>query len=122
MEWNIIIHRDHIEIVTSGSADKRSSLEMAKAVMRTMQRYRMTRAFIDHRNLEAVTGDLVDVYERPKIFRIIGVVLGIRIAEVVKPEHQEHFKFLETVCMNQGYRFSVFHEKDQALRWLLAEH
>ena len=93
---------------------------MAKAITSLMKRNRSTRALIDHRNLEAVTGDIVDIYERPRIFKIIGVIWGIRIAEVIKPGHQEHFKFLETVCINQGYRFSTFHEKDQALKWLLA--
>jgi hypothetical protein len=120
MEWEITVHKNYIEIVTSGIADKESSLKMAKAIMNTMKGNRVTRALIDHRNLKAVTGDVIDIYERPRTFKIIGVLWGIRIAEVVKPDHQEHFKFLETVSINQGYRFSTFHEKDQALKWLLA--
>jgi hypothetical protein len=120
MEWEITVHKSFVEIVTRGIADKAGSLEMAKAITSTMKRNRLTRALIDHRSLETVTGEVIDIYERPRIFRIIGVLWGIRIAEVIKPDHQEHFKFLETVCINQGYRFSMFHQKDQALQWLQA--
>lgn len=120
MEWKITDHEDYIEIITCGIADKKSSLEMAKAIMSTMKNSKATRALIDHRDLETVSGDVIDIYERPRIFKIIGVIWGIRVAEIIKPDHQEHFKFLETVCVNQGYRFSTFHEKDPALKWLLA--
>jgi hypothetical protein len=120
MEWEITVHKNYIEIVTRGVADGKSSLKMAQAITDAMRSNRSTKALVDHRDLEAVTGHIADIYERPKIFKIIGVLLGIKIAEVVKPEHQEHFEFLETVCINQGYRFSIFREKDQALKWLLA--
>ena len=120
MEWEITVHKNFVEIVTRGIADKAGSLEMAKVITNTMKRNGLTRTLIDHRNLETVTGDVIDIYERPRIFRIIGVLWGIRIAEVIKPDHQEHFKFLETVCITQGYPFSTFHERGQALKWLLA--
>ncbi len=119
MEWEITVHKDYIEVVTHGAADGKSSLKMAQAITSAMRSNRSTRALVDHSDLETVTGHIVDIYERPRIFKIIGVLWGIKIAEVVKPEHQEHFKFLETVCINQGYRFSIFREKDQALKWLL---
>ncbi len=119
MEWETTIHRNYIEIVTHGIAGKEKSLEMAKALTITMRRNKSTRVLIDHRNLEAISGATIDVYERPTLFRVIGVILGIRIAEVIKPDHQEHFRFLETVCRNRGFQFSIFYEKEQALRWLL---
>jgi hypothetical protein len=120
MKWEITIHQNYVEVTTDGIVDKKSSLEMAKALTSAMRTSRLTRALIDHRNVEMVIGDLIDVYERPRFFKVIGVILGVRIAEVIKPEHQEHFKFLETVCINLGYRFATFHEKDPALKWLLA--
>jgi hypothetical protein len=121
MHWDIIVHEEdgYVEIVTRGVADGDGSLRMAKAIMQTMRGNRMTRALIDHRGVESVVSNPVDIYSRPKIFRLIGTLLNIRIAEVINPEHEEHFKFFETVCINQGYRFSVFYEKDKALVWLL---
>jgi hypothetical protein len=121
MQWDIILHEEdgYVEIVTRGIADRDASLGMAKAIMETMRSNRMTRALIDHRAVESVVSTPVDIYSRPKIFRLIGTLLRIKIAEVINPEHEEHFKFLETVCINQGYRFSVFYEKDKALVWLL---
>lgn len=121
MEWEIIIHNDrkYIEIITRGFLDKDSSMDMAKTIAETMRSHRFTKALIDHRNISDVSGNVVDVYERPKLFRIIGVVLRVRIAEIIHPDHSRHFTFLETVMRNQGYKFSIFYERQPALEWLL---
>ena len=124
MEWKIEIHDEdkhkdrYVEVITSGIADKDSSLNMAKAITYTMKTNRITKALIDHRNLVSVTGNTIDIYNRPKLFGIIGAILRIKIAEIIKPEHIEHFKFFETVCVNQGYQISVFQDREKALSWL----
>jgi hypothetical protein len=120
MEWKITIHKKekYIEIITEGIVDKDASLEMAKAITKTMRGHRVTKALIDHRNISVVTGKLIDVYKRPGFFKIIGVLLKIKIAVIINPDHMGHFKFLETVCINQGYTYLVFHEKAAALEWL----
>jgi hypothetical protein len=120
MEWEFTIHKNYIEISTKGIADKNSSMAMAKAITAEMRKNKIKRALIDHSDLDSVTGRAFDIYERPKILRIIGAILGIRIAEIVKPEHREHFKFLETVCVNQGFQLQIFDEKDKAIEWLLS--
>jgi hypothetical protein len=122
MEWEIIVHKDKkfVEIITKGFADKESSLEMAKNISETMRNLRFTRALVDHRNISSVSGAVIEVYERPKLFRIIGVLLGIKIAEIINPDHLKHFQFLETVCRNQGFKFSIFYERPDAIKWLLS--
>ena len=122
MDWEITIHSDqkYVEIVTKGALDRDGSLEMAKEISKTMRRNRIKRALIDHRNISDVSGEVIDIYERPKIFRIIGVILGIKVAEVINLDHLKHFRFLETVCLNQGFKFSIFHERRNALEWLLS--
>ena len=122
MKWKIVVHDEgkYIEVITSGIADGDGSLNMAKAIAQIMRAHRISRALIDHRNVEGVIGSTVDVYHRPKVFRLIGAILGIKIAEIIKPEHMEHFQFFETVCVNLGYQLSVFQDKDKALTWLLA--
>jgi hypothetical protein len=121
MEWNIVLHDEgYAEVITSGIADKEGSLNMAKDLSHTMRSYKINRALIDHRNIEKVAGNAFEIYARPKVFRLIGIILRIRIAEIIRPEHTEHFKFFETVCLNQGYLLSVFHDKDKAVTWLLA--
>jgi hypothetical protein len=121
MDWEITTHKNYIAISTKGIADKNSSMAMAKAITDQMRNNKIKRVLIDHGHLDSVTGSVFDIYERPKIFNIIGAIFGIRIAEIVKPEHSEHFKFLETVCVNQGFQFQIFTEKDQAIKWLLSE-
>jgi hypothetical protein len=121
MEWKIIIHDEdrYVEVVTSGPSDKDSSLNMAKAISNTMRSHLITRVLIDHRNIQNLLSNTIDIYERPKVLQLIGAILKIKIAEIIKPEHSEHFRFLETVCLNQGYQISIFYEKDKALTWLL---
>lgn len=121
MEWNITIHKakKYIEIVTSGVADMDGSMEMAKSIRKTMKHHRIVRAIIDHRAVTNVSGSVVEVYERPKLLKLIGMILGIKIAEIINPDHLDHFRFLETVCINNGYSFSIFYDRDNALKWLL---
>ncbi len=120
MEWEITIKANdrYVEIVTNGVADYESSMQMAKAIAETMRHHRITNALIDHRNIKSTSGSVLEVIERPKLFRIIGLILGIKIAAIVHPDHTDHFKFLETVCVNQGFKYSVFYDKSSALEWL----
>jgi len=122
MEWEIEIHHDpkFVEFVTKGIADNDGSLQMALAIAETMKHNRITKVLIDHRNIKSVSGGPAEVYNRPKILRLAGVILGIRIAEVINPDHLAHFKFLETICNNFGYKFSVFYDRESALKWLLS--
>lgn len=121
MEWEVIIHHDHsyLEVITSGNADHENSKKMAASIAETMRQNRITKVLIDHRNIVDVTGSILEVYERPKLFRFIGMILGIKLAAVVRHDHAEHFKFLEAVCLNQGYTYSVFFDRSKAAEWLL---
>ena len=121
MEWNLLIHdkEKFVEIVTSGIVDSDDTIDMAQAIAQTMKSHRLTKALIDHREVVNVIGSSSATYNRPKIFRFIGLTLGIKIAEIIRPEHEYHFKFFEMVCFNQGYSLSVFQDKDKALTWLL---
>jgi hypothetical protein len=121
MEWEIRIHNEekYAEVITKGVADKDGSLNMAKVIRETMQQHGITRVLIDHRNIESVSGEIIEIYNRPTLFRIMGVILGVKIAEIIKPDHIRHFSFFETVCINQGFRISIFQEYLPALEWLL---
>jgi len=121
MEWIFKIHTEerYIEVITSGVVDGDCTVDMAKAIAKTMINNQMTRALIDHRNVEAVLSNTFAAYNRPKVFRFIGLTLGIKLAEIIRPDDKDHFKFFESICENQGYRLSVFEDKDKALTWLL---
>lgn len=120
MEWSITLNEEkqYVEIVTSGVADKEGSLRMAKAISTALQKMKIEKILIDYRNISEVSGGTSEIYQRPTDFKEIGVIQNVKIAEVVKPEHNEVFSFLETVCVNFGYIFSVFHDRNSALEWL----
>lgn len=123
MEWTIILHEDkhYAEVVTNGIADQDGSLAMVKAISTALSKTNIKRVLIDHRNISKVAGGIVDIYNRPMKFEEMGVLQYVKVAEVVKPEHRKFFDFLETVCVNRGYDFSIFEDEKGALEWLQKE-
>jgi hypothetical protein len=63
MEWSIVLHDEdgYVEIITGGIADSDGSLNMAKAIAHKMRSHRITKALIDHRNIEAAVGNISDI-------------------------------------------------------------
>ena len=121
MEWTITLNDEeqYAEVVTNGIADKDGSLAMVKAISMTMRSTKIKRVLIDHLLISKVSGGIVDIYYRPDELKNIGVTQNIKVAEVIRPEHRDFFSFLETVCVNSGYNFSLFNDKKSALEWLL---
>lgn len=121
LEWVITVHAEqgYAEVVTSGVADKDGTMRMVRAIAEALQPQAVTKVLIDHRQVECVTGTTLDVYHRPSVFPPLGVASQVSIAEVIRPEHWDHFRFFETVCRNRGFHISVFLNKEEALSWLL---
>ncbi len=120
MKWTITIDdtQNCAVVVTSGTADSEGSLNMGKAIGSFMRKHMCTKLLIDHSNIESVTGEIIEIYNRPEELKETGIIPGIMVAEVVKPEHKEFFSFLETVCVNRGFLFSTFNNRNAALDWL----
>jgi hypothetical protein len=120
MEWTISFLSDQqlVIIRTQGIANGTSSIEMAKAISKTMAEYKVVRCLIDHSAIESVSGNVAEIYYRPQELREVGIPSKVKIAEVVLQEHKEHFDFLETVCRNRGFDFRVFNDQESAIQWL----
>lgn len=120
MKWIIDVNGEgnYIDVTTSGIADSEGSQIMAHAIARAMKNNRMTRVLVDHRGVLEVAGDTSEIFTRPQIFPAIGMVPEVKVAEVVRSEHLEHFKFFEAMSVNRGYQIRVFTEKVGALAWL----
>jgi hypothetical protein len=121
MEWTMSFLPDQQTVViqTQGVADETDSLEMARSIAKTMGQYQAMRCLIDHSAISSVSGTTVGIYDRPQSLREIGIPAKIKIAEVVLPDHQEHFSFLETVCRNRGFSFRIFDDRQSAIQWLM---
>lgn len=123
MEWTITIREkeQYVEIITKGVEDGKGSLDMAKAIAITMSKNQIKRVLIDQRNVDSVSGGTIDIYQRPKQLKATGVINELKIAEIVNPEHNEFFNFLETVCINSGLEFATFNDKKSALEWIFKQ-
>ena len=120
MEWTIsfLPEKRIVVIKTYGVADETSSMEMVKNISRNMAKHLSLRCLIDHTDISSVSGSTVEIYYRPKGLINIGVPFKVTIAEVIKPEHREHFHFLETVFRNRGFNFRIFDDRESAMEWL----
>jgi hypothetical protein len=122
MEWTITLNEEkqYAEVVTSGVADRERSKEMVKEISMVLNNTTIKKIMIDHRNISAVSGGILDIYHRSKELKEIGAIRGIQVAEVVRKDHKAFFSFLETACVNRGYLFSTFNDKKSAFEWLLS--
>jgi hypothetical protein len=120
MEWSISFLPDaHIIVVqTEGIVNESDTLNMAKDVKKAMVQYKASGCLIDHSSIKSVTGSIVKTYYRPEELSGMGVPRNIRIAVVAPQEHKGHFNFLETVCRNRGFDFSLFENRETAIEWL----
>ena len=121
MEWTIsfLSGQQIVVIQTNGAADETSSLEMTKIISKTMAEYKAMRCLIDHSAIKSVSGNVVEIYNRPWELREMDVPSKVKIAEVVLQEHKEHFDYLETVCRNLGIDFRIFNNQELAFQWLM---
>jgi hypothetical protein len=62
----------------------------------------------------------VDIYDIPKLLISAGVSRASRIAVVISPKDTgiENYRFLETVCQNQGFTVKVYTSLSRAYDWL----
>jgi hypothetical protein len=120
MEWTISFLSDQqiVVIQTRGVADATTSLAMAQSVAKAMGQFKVMRCLIDHSALSSVSGNTVGIYDRPQALQAVGIPVKVKIAEVVLSAHKEHFDFLETVCRNRGFVFSIFDDRESAIQWL----
>jgi hypothetical protein len=123
MEWTVSLLEDEQIVVftTQGVADQESSLEMARSISKTMAEHKVTRCLIDHSAISSVSGASVEIYYRPQKLEKIGIPSDVRIAQVVLPEHRDHFAFLKSVCLQFGFSFQIFNEQEPAIQWLREE-
>jgi len=120
MEWTVSFLSDKriVVIETRGDADDAGSFEMAKSIPKAMIKYKTLRCLIDHSAIQSVSGNVSEIYNRPKRLINIGIPFKVKIAEVVLPLHKEHFGFLEMVFRNRGFDFCIFNDRELAIQWL----
>jgi NADPH-dependent 2,4-dienoyl-CoA reductase/sulfur reductase-like enzyme len=83
-----------VEIITSGITDKEGAPGMARALAEIMRKNGITKALLDHKKLEIFEGKNIDIVSRPALMKVIGAIMKIRIAEIIRLEQKVNFEFL----------------------------
>jgi hypothetical protein len=76
-----------------------------------------TRLLIDHRDA-IIKFTTMEIFNLPQSYRQSELSQRFRVALVFKQIGSDE-QFYETVCVNRGYRFSVFMDYDKAMNWLM---
>lgn len=108
-----------VVVKTFGEADANSSNEMIKSIMMTMKEHRSIRCLLDHSEISFVTGKTIEVFNRPEVMIKTGMPLNVKLAAVIPEIYEDHFRFLETVCVNRGISYKVFKQIESAMNWLI---
>lgn len=121
MEWTIShqIEDNVLLVTTKGSLDKASLWAMLKEEAELAHRYSCSRCLVDNR---ALTSDVIltfDIYDLTNVYSHIGLSRILKRAELSPAQFSSDFNFMETVNVNNGYKFKVFPDKESALRWLI---
>ena len=110
---------DQIVVVkTHGDADAKSSSEMVQSIMLAMKEHRSIRCLLDHTEINFISGKTIEVFNRAEEIKNTGMPLNVKLAAVIPEKFKDHFRFLETVCVNRGISFQVFNQKESAVNWL----
>lgn len=107
-----------VVVKTYGEADAKSSSEMVRNIMLSMKEHRAIRCLLDHSEISFVTGKTIEVFNRPDEMMKTGMPLNVKLAAVIPEKYEDHFKFLETVCVNRGISYKVFKQIESAINWL----
>jgi hypothetical protein len=108
-----------VVVKTSGEADAKSSSEMIRSIMLSMKEHRSIRCLLDHSEISFVSGKTMEVFNRPEEMIKTGLPLNVKLAAVIPEIYEDHFKFLETVCVNRGISYKVFKHIESAINWLI---
>lgn len=120
MQW-LMYYDENDKIVytkTTGVLNIKEASVMRNEGIALMRKHNCMLGLLDHSEL---TGDhltTMDMYNLPKQYVRLGVPREFRLASVVPERFMENLNFYETVCRNNGYYFSVFFDRESALRWL----
>jgi hypothetical protein len=121
MVWHILYFEEQHTIVikTGGDIAYQELPQQFSEAVRLAREKETDRYLFDDTELH-INVSTVDIYELPKMILAAGISRTSRIAVVVSPEENrlDNYRFLETVCVNQGLHVKVFLSHDEAYQWL----
>lgn len=123
MSWTVNVCPDHpvIEIGFSGRVTAEELADAFRATVELARAQGITRVIGDCTAMTGAEHTLFDLY----FLADAGTTIGMpwREAVLVPADNQsaEKMKFWETTCANRGLSVRLFHVRQAALDWLLAE-
>jgi len=120
MKWELLLNEKEniLSVKTFGIFDLASKTELMRECLAVIGKQDCCRCLIDNSKIESTSIRFMEMYSIPEKFSELSVPHNLSIAEVVSEKHIQDFRFLETICRNNGYLLSVFSDVELALQWL----
>jgi len=116
-EFKYYSDKQILEIITIGEFPKEILNALAEEGLEQLKKYNCYRYLLNYTELSNIIG-IFDMYERPTEASRIGITNRYAIALLTTEKHYEQIKFAETVYRNRGYKYKVFIDKNEAIKFL----
>ncbi len=121
MVWEISYstHKRAVIIKTRGDIPYDDLPDQFQEAARLAQEVQTSLFLFDDTELH-INVSTLDILEIPQLVFATGIPRSSRIAVVISPEENriDNYKFLETVCVNQGLNVKIFATHAEAFAWL----
>ncbi len=121
MPWSVDYDEEHgfVEIEYSGSTTGDDLRMATREAIALSEQHGALKCIVDCTYQEK-TGDVLDLYEFPKIYEGAGLSRAIQLALLMPlaTELHEFAEFYENVCVNRGWQVRTFRSREQAFEWL----
>jgi hypothetical protein len=120
MNWEYCFDPDRkiLEVKVKGGLTRPELNAMAQENLAEIKKLECFRCLLNYE--ETTKGlDVLDIYERPKEIRGLGITNQYRIAILVTSEQFHKYKFVENVYKNNNFDFGVFASRNPAIEFLL---
>jgi hypothetical protein len=107
-----------LEIITVGEIPKEMLNTLAAEGYAQLKKHECYKYLLNYTELSNIIG-MFDMYERPKETSTIGITNQYAIALLTIDKYYEKIKFAETVYRNRGYKYKVFVDRDEAIKYLM---
>ena len=115
-EFKYLEDKDIVLVRTSGSYKLEDELETVKKAISLLKEHNCNRCIFDHRATNVIARTMRS-YERPKVYKDLGLDRSVRTA-IVYRELNNDYEFYENVCQNRGWDIKIFTDYDAAIDWL----
>ena len=105
-----------VHVIAKGDLNNKIFLNIVKRASKIAEEHQCKKVLCDFTDM-TITESTIGIYNYPLLAKSNDIPTYIKCA-VLYLSDDENFRFLETVCRNEGYYISIFKDNTAATEWL----